>query len=602
MKIPRLTKWRMTGEMTGLLFFAQSLEEILFDHTVDSFKAPALNTHSSVLELRSLASELKDGTLRSGVLKHVLEELEHRIGTDPALEGEPLKLFNKYTASFNQYMDKLNPNELISLTDSLLLEIRKNYWGQIKGKIKELIEGSIEKHKLTELAKILACEIELRGYSKRYLYNSTLDFFFKSNHVPYYVTSSNQINDFLKAFEIDAHKWQIVYRANEEFLQFRQHSEPFNFKICEKIEDELNNINYHGPFLDFNPAFPLFIVFQDIESHDPFSAGEYTNSRIEFFAEVCCFHQHESNPSWTPEYLVRKSANDFFRLIKPSPNPMRRGIAVRMISIDSLEKTVDIMAGMHFDARSMYLFSKAMDYHRAAIQTTFPESQLVSLWAAIEGFLPRPKNDENQARIQQYIEGILPSLALTYSEKIFNYLSNGLYYGGRDIRAFVEDIPTGANFFTKTVHLLVCQELQTKRTELYGMLDNHPLLRYWCNWANENFRNTKRIRKSLNSHNQRVKWHIQRIYTTRNQIVHSARALPYLNTLVENLHTYFDVLINSIIQIGTRAESIISVESAIKYLQIQEKVYMQDLEGPKIKCISDNCFDLLFGKQNPLRR
>ena len=57
MKRPRLYKWVLQDNTRGLLFFAQALEELLFHHTVDSFKTPALNTHLNAYELHFLAVE-----------------------------------------------------------------------------------------------------------------------------------------------------------------------------------------------------------------------------------------------------------------------------------------------------------------------------------------------------------------------------------------------------------------------------------------------------------------------------------------------------------------------------------------------------------------
>ena len=54
MQPPYLKKWKFSEKLVGLLFFAQSLNELLFDYSLDSYKAPALNLHSSALELNYL--------------------------------------------------------------------------------------------------------------------------------------------------------------------------------------------------------------------------------------------------------------------------------------------------------------------------------------------------------------------------------------------------------------------------------------------------------------------------------------------------------------------------------------------------------------------
>ena len=43
MKYPNLEKWKYGSELEGLLFFAQVVEELLFDYKIDIYKVPAMN-------------------------------------------------------------------------------------------------------------------------------------------------------------------------------------------------------------------------------------------------------------------------------------------------------------------------------------------------------------------------------------------------------------------------------------------------------------------------------------------------------------------------------------------------------------------------------
>lgn len=76
---PDLSKWEYKQELEGLLVFAQALEEMLFHHTIDTYKAPALNVRTNVLELRSLASRLRSNRIKLGTIQPVIDELEYRL-------------------------------------------------------------------------------------------------------------------------------------------------------------------------------------------------------------------------------------------------------------------------------------------------------------------------------------------------------------------------------------------------------------------------------------------------------------------------------------------------------------------------------------------
>lgn len=47
----------------------------------------------------------------------------------------------------------------------------------------------------------------------------------------------------------------------------------------------------------------------------------------------------------------------------------------------------------------------------------------------------------------------------------------------------------------------------------------------------------------VEKHADRVKWQIMRIYRNRNLIIHNGKSMPYLNLLIENLHSYVDEFI-----------------------------------------------------------
>ena len=144
------------------------------------------------------------------------------------------------------------------------------------------------------------------------------------------------------------------------------------------------------------------------------------------------------------------------------------------------------------------------------------------------------------------------------------------------------------------------EPLAAKREHLYGMLDHHPLLRFRVFRTNQQFRSSERIRKTILDHKERVSWHLQRIYTTRNQIIHSAKALPYLRTLVENLHSYVDILLETLSIVGTQSSRRMSIAGALKLLSVHEATYVHSLQGENTRCSLADFRDLVFGDSNPL--
>lgn len=65
--------------------FAQCIHDMLFDYTIDSFKASALNSHTAARELDTLINKIDSGIIKPGSILPVIEELKFRIRNDPVL-------------------------------------------------------------------------------------------------------------------------------------------------------------------------------------------------------------------------------------------------------------------------------------------------------------------------------------------------------------------------------------------------------------------------------------------------------------------------------------------------------------------------------------
>ncbi|MCI5197057.1 MAG: hypothetical protein D3919_12710, partial [Candidatus Electrothrix sp. AW5] len=103
------------------------------------------------------------------------------------------------------------------------------------------------------------------------------------------------------------------------------------------------------------------------------------------------------------------------------------------------------------------------------------------------------------------------------------------------------------------------------------------------------------------AHRTRLSWHLRRIYLARNQILHNDRVLPYLPTLVENLHSYVDILIKAIISLGARSVMHdMTIPTAFELLASHEATFIGALKRTDESCNSKNFKRVIFGQHNPL--
>lgn len=137
---PNLIKWGDSEELDGLLFSAQLIEEMLFDYTIDSYKAPALNTKSRCFEILTIIEDIKADRLQSGTLKPMLDELVWSLENDlvaQKLIGENYQLHIRFLKS-----GQIDIYTLETRINHIVNTLGDKYLDQIKDELKEVIKKS----------------------------------------------------------------------------------------------------------------------------------------------------------------------------------------------------------------------------------------------------------------------------------------------------------------------------------------------------------------------------------------------------------------------------------------------------------------------------
>jgi hypothetical protein len=187
----------------------------------------------------------------------------------------------------------------------------------------------------------------------------------------------------------------------------------------------------------------------------------------------------------------------------------------------------------------------------------------------LEGLLPTPKRES--LRVDYFADSLLPALTLTYPEKLFVTALRDTLKVVPGTRRIIDALPTTGGNLARFVKLLLCTEFDAQRGDLLALLAVDPLLRNKLWRLAQLFKSREVVQTTLRQHRRKVKWHLARIYFTRNSIMHSATSLPYLGTLVENLHLYLDTLIKTIAKVAHASPEVMSIEGVLQYLSSWEK-------------------------------
>ncbi len=612
MKAPDLAKWEHKKELERLLVFAQALEEMLFNYTIDLYKAPALNPSSNVFELRYLASGILENKVKWSSIEHAIEELVNKFRNDPIIGP-------KYDAVFSSYIDRIRKVQkgqkdargLVSLTNSIIGELDGFYWVRLLEKIRATVVDELENiPELIALASAFITEAELRGYSRNYVYYRTRKYFFESDASHKTIKAANQIDDFFGEFEAKPSDWQVVFRGSSSFESVRKFAADsgelgIKLEIVDGIPSDVPKDFRGDNLFSVQSDLPLYIsvhLSSKLEIIEPVSARERARQSVDTLADLNAFANHkEQMKTHESAVVINHSKSKEATILKPMANPMECGL--QRVSEEARElkmmRFLHLANGGQFEPRSTYLFRKALDFHRAALKAGTLENQLLDLWALLEGFLPSPPS-EDLARITHYLDNLIPALTLTYAEKIFRYIMDSIKDSGDELEGVISGLSAGGDFFEQTVALMVCSDLSDGLGVLCKKLDRNPLLRYRIVQASAWFNSKSNTKNTIEAHISRVHWHIRRIYMTRNYIIHNAESLPYLRTLVENLHSYVDLLIESVGRIAEMSVRSQSIPAVLDVMSAHRKAYMNDLGGDDAKCTTQNYKDIIFGGNNPL--
>jgi len=406
------------------------------------------------------------------------------------------------------------------------------------------------------------------------------------------------LNTFFSRFVAKVTDYACIFIMPHAIGDFSKLLKKYSIEIVEKEKIVGDFTPLQQQFLDACKETEAFGKFVHITAPSAVRAHEIC---VEKFAElmgVVQYVEHQLEFSLSRLSLVIRTEDSRVFMVRDSPDPMHCWSTSYKAGEAEMLRLVEVLHGSHLSAESRYRFAKAVKYHSSALRSEAPENQLVDLWAGLEGLLSRPPHGSK--RIEFFAESLLPPLTLGYPEKLLRSLYSQL----ADIPAIKEileeKIAGPADPFSRFVHLLLCKEYDGHRKSLIDALADNPLLlnRAWL--VAKGFSSKKATFETLKNHREKVKWHIERIYSTRNSIMHNASALPYLATLVENLHVYMDFLITGISRVAIAANESISIESALQYLSSWESYRLESLaeKSPTHELLLDieTVWETIFGK------
>lgn len=604
MRVPDLSKWDNSKNIEGLLFFAQRMNEMLFDYTLDSYKAPILNSHRLCLELKDTISNLKNREKDNmNLVNSIVKELNNQMSQDPIalelLDKEHKKLTRE--AILKELDQSKSFYSLENSITPLIKLFEKSYFEEIKRQLKQAIVNNEEPTKIDRLSSIFVSELLMIGYSKNYLYLRVNKFFFTSKTFFHEQKIEKYIDSFLHYFQKEQQKWKIIIRGGQNFKYFKEIEDFLTFKISDQKPNIQTKWSGEKEFIESNvEKYPYYIIFENFEAYDQYQARKNAIDDIEFYNNLLAYSTYYISLDWDPKMLIY-SKNNYVSIVDNEVSPMAKNTKFKPfnqtdhnVDLNIFSEHKNIYANLN--PLSVYSFYKSLNFQNSALHSDNPENQYLNLWIGLETLSNTPPGEKIGFHFRN---SFTPFLCRNYIEKLLLDLCNQLeYFLNTKFEKILSNSTTGDSKLEKCAYLISKRnENQEMWDEIFTELGRNPLLKYRMTMINTKIESPKMIKKTIIEHQQRIDWHLERMYRTRNMITHKGEPIEIINQLIENLHFYYHTIIDQIEEITNKYDHIDNIESVIELVKIEYHTHLQNLkENEKKELDSQNYLPLLFGE------
>lgn len=543
MKVSDFSQWDIPNSK-ALLFFAQSLEEMLFHYGHDSIKVPALNFHFLCIETISCIQKIENAVIDKANMKPLFNELSSMYTNDPIANALYGNVFNnlfffkdvngEYKRDCNDlYKDASTEVSIrkIQRTVEFLIDDMENnqkYYMTLKDKISAIITKTtfdeVDSNLLYKLCRILLTELINTGYSQEYIYRTVLDTFYSTN-IP--ITSTiDTLDTFWNNFSFTKKKFSVVLPLRK--LRFLNQLKNFSNVTIETNKDK------------YFKNSCKFIIKVDIDALDPEQARKEALSLISFFVSLLQYNSHGGKAFHESQAIVIDLETEVTFFLNEPVTLLARG---HNYSAEEINKRVYVMTNNFHVFRNKMI--SIIGLHSAALESKDINNQLLNLWTIIEILIDIERKN-NYSKINQICNILTSVLNASYIRTLLNQLILDLTHCVDNFSETIDTINKGDNTLEKFISLLILDEYNAEKLSLLRQLDNYPVLQYRINTYCNKLSNRLEIKKLLENHRKRIEWQIMRIYRNRNMIVHDGTHFPYINIIVQNLHFYVDTLIDTI--------------------------------------------------------
>ncbi|KVW83027.1 hypothetical protein WL00_27875 [Burkholderia cepacia] len=305
-----------------------------------------------------------------------------------------------------------------------------------------------------------------------------------------------------------------------------------------------------------------------VPAQDGRIAGSIASDRIGQVLDVVRYDYERKNVQLADSFLVQKQDKHMLlRLPGTVPNPDSSLSAAQLDEF--MRRLQDLVGSGTLSSDAKDRIYSAFRLYRIGADTLNFENKLVNWWTAVE-FLIKGSGAGGGGIGAGVEQSLAPTVTLSYLPKHLLALRAVLIDLGIDLRD-----SAGQQIELKRIGLARFYELlheKAHRDEIERICSDRPFIWFRTTRFLGVALDCKKLAAALSNHERRVRWHVQRIYRARCDIVHSAQRMVDATLLCANLEFYLKTVLSTFLEALHRHSTL---RSPREFFDRQEYAYRQ---------------------------
>lgn len=285
----------------------------------------------------------------------------------------------------------------------------------------------------------------------------------------------------------------------------------------------------------------------EVNTRDFRSAGTQAYASINDVLDLVRFEYESNRLQLADEFLIASGGPPYsyriYSIPKVVPNPSK---VIGAAELQEFAKSVgELIEGADISSDGRDRIQSAFRLYRVGADTNIFENKLTNWWTATEYLV---KGSGGAGSIGKAVEDTLvPVLCRGYVKKLLYSFRNTLV----DSKATLVDPVMAAPILLKDVdgeRLFSLFRNPAMKAQLLAAAEIDPFFRMKLDSFLTEIADPKRMGAMLSSHEQKLRWHVQRLYRARCDIVHSAERVVSAALLCANLEFYLKSTLSSLLK------------------------------------------------------